>query len=105
MLFSSVILRYLRRSTVRHVHWLRACAQKLRWEKKVILVGYEMQWTVRYFQHKMQMWDEHRRISISAKKFGAAAYAACQSATWDKMAKVADHTFSLEKTFYISPML
>lgn len=41
---------------VRRVHWLRARAQLMRWQEQVKLIGYEMQWTVRYYLYKSQNW-------------------------------------------------
>jgi hypothetical protein len=49
-------LQTYRTLTVRRVHWLRARAQLMRWKEEVTLTGYEMQWTVRYFQYQSQKW-------------------------------------------------
>jgi hypothetical protein len=47
----------LKRTKVQRVHWLRARAQKARWQEEVTLLGYEMQWTVRYYMHMSERWQ------------------------------------------------
>ena len=89
---------------VRRIHWLRACAQKHRWDEESILVEYEMQWTVQYFLDKICVWDEHRQNALVDKKHGAAAYVAQKSATWSEMVQNADRTFSVNKLLYHSPL-
>jgi hypothetical protein len=59
--------------TVKHVHWLRAHAQKDRCHKEVTLVIYEMQWTVRYLLHKSHGWQDGASACNTAP--GAQAYA------------------------------
>ena len=58
------IYNYLIPLSVWRVHWLRAQAQKECWEEEVILIWYEMQWTVQYFLHNRGLWEEHHRNSI-----------------------------------------
>ena len=79
------------------IHWLRARAQKERWEEEVILVRYEMQWTVRYFLHNRGLWEERRRNSIGP---GLVAYATRKASMWNFMALHADHTFSEQNSQY-----
>jgi hypothetical protein len=74
------------------VHWLRARAQKHRWNEEHILVGYEMEWTVRYFLHRSGLWTE--RAQISDKGPGASSYANRQAAIWYKLAADADNIFA-----------
>jgi hypothetical protein len=77
---------------VQRVHWLRSRAQKNRWFEERVLVGYEMQWTVRYFLHRSSLWEERARITGQGS--GAVAYATRQSALWYKLAADADHLYS-----------
>lgn len=76
---------------VQRVHWLRGRAQKCRWEEEVILVQYEMEWTVRYFLNNMTMWEDR---STACSDRGAAAYAARKAAMWHSMALQAEDQFS-----------
>ncbi|KAF8150124.1 hypothetical protein B0H34DRAFT_826383 [Crassisporium funariophilum] len=60
----------------KHVHWLRARALNHRWHEEVVLVTYEMQWTVRYFLHQCKQWQEGAdNPDVSA---GARSYAVRQ---------------------------
>jgi hypothetical protein len=82
---------------VQRVHWLHARVRRLRWQEEVVLVGYEMQWTVCYFLHNMQVWENRRDAGA-----GPAAYAARKSAMWHSMACNADHLFSTVNSSYIT---
>jgi hypothetical protein len=62
-----------------------------------------MQWTVRYFLRKKATWEEHGRRAFNGMKYGAAAYAARQSAMWHGMAQSADTKFTASHPMYISP--
>ena len=90
-------------SLVKHVHWLRAQAQKNRWHEEVVLVTYEMQWTVRYFIDRRNKWKEGAECPTISP--GAAAYASRQSNVWNDLADLADHVFKNTTIHYISPHL
>ena len=77
-------------SVVQRVHWLRARAQKNRWQEELTLVGYEMEWTTRYFLHKAGMWQEQLGDQTLP---GPKAYAARQSAQWGNLASDAERAF------------
>ena len=81
--------------TVHRVHWLRARAQSGRWSEEAILVGYEMQWTVRYFLHQAQQWDDRcdAENEIRSLAPGPAAYAARKAAMWRWVALKAKKCF------------
>jgi hypothetical protein len=81
---------------VRRVHWLRARSQKLRWEEEVMLVCYEMQWTVRYFLYNKEVWEERRNPQCP----GPASYAARKAAMWFALATDADRTFAQVNKLY-----
>lgn len=74
---------------VQRVHWLRARAQKHRWEEEVVLVGHEMEWTVRYFLYNKKLWNGQKGC-----QGGAGAYAARAAAMWHAMAKQAEDKFT-----------
>lgn len=87
---------------VRRVHWLRARALNERWHEEKILVGYEMQWTVRYFLYKCKEWEEGRdTVGVSA---GGKVYAARQARRWKAYAEAADTLFSRTTGHYLSPL-
>jgi hypothetical protein len=89
-------------STVKRVHWLRSRALKDRWHEELVLVRYEMQWTVRYFLHKRNIWWEGvGRPDVSP---GGRAYAVRQARMWNNFAHVADRTFKNATGQYVSPM-
>ena len=77
--------------TVQRVHWFRARGQKNRWNEEYILVGYEMNWVVRYFLSRAKIWEA--RQTGSNVTAGAAAYAARQYARWFGVAAAADRKF------------
>ena len=54
--------------------------------------------------HKTQVWEEHRKNALVDNKYGAAAYAAWQSAKWSDMARHADRAFDID-TLYTSPLM
>ena len=86
---------------VKRVHWLRARAQHMRWREECILVRYEMEWTVRYFLHKSDLWTLGDHTNIAA---GAVAYAHRQAAMWRDLAHYADQSFKSVNVNYKSPL-
>ncbi|KAF8802066.1 hypothetical protein BYT27DRAFT_7008681, partial [Phlegmacium glaucopus] len=96
---------------VRRVHWLRARAQRMRWEEQVTLTSYEMHWTVRYFLHKSRAWAIPSGTGIltgtSAGQFrtaGSIAYAKRQHTVWEEIMRKADRTFARYNVAYKSPL-
>jgi hypothetical protein len=87
-------------SAVNRVHWIRARAQKNRWQEELTLTGYEMQWTVRHFQHQAGKWRKWRNQAEDSDKQGAAAYAARKDVMWTKMAQHADRKFTAVSAIY-----
>ncbi|KAF8816867.1 hypothetical protein BYT27DRAFT_7052016, partial [Phlegmacium glaucopus] len=65
------------------------------------LTGYEMEWTVRYFQHRSRTWampastgtgtSANAGHTLSA---GAVAYRSEKCALWEDLMLKADHTFA-----------
>jgi len=90
--------------TVRRVHWLRAQAQKHRWDEECTLVRYEMEWTVRYFLHKSRFWQSAPTADLTKVLPGQTAYAQRKAAMWDKLARDADHSFKNINKNYKSPL-
>ena len=82
---------------VQRVHWLHAHACKLQWQEEVTLVQYKMQWTVCYFLHNMEVWEDRRK---NTRPQGLAAYAARKSAMWKAMATDADQLFAQVNGLY-----
>jgi len=87
---------------VQRVHWLRARAQKERWAEEKILVGYEMQWTVRYFLHYRDAWRERTRTGIGIALAGSRAYGARKEAMWEHLAQQAEVAFKTTNMSYVS---
>ncbi|KAF8805732.1 hypothetical protein BYT27DRAFT_7224692 [Phlegmacium glaucopus] len=86
----------------RQVHWLRAHAQKNRWEEELILVTYEMQWTVCYFVQAHEWTSGLPNVDVSAS---AKVYAARQETIWQRLALAADWAFWQVNSQYISPLI
>lgn len=88
---------------VKRVHWLRARAQMQRWAEQFTLVGYEMQWTVRYFQNRCKFWAQGYLDDCVAP--GGKAYCHRQFAFWSSLESMADLTFGkVNKINYKSPV-
>jgi hypothetical protein len=88
---------------VKHVHYLRVRALKLRWEEEKILLNYEMQWTVRFFKNMAEKWKlgaESQGISNGAK-----AYALRHESRWGEMAVNSDKIFKYTSTDYVAPII
>jgi hypothetical protein len=88
---------------VKRIHWLRARAQMQRWTKQLILVGYEMQWTVQYFRYQCGQWKKgYEDPSVTP---GSGAHAHRQYAFWATLASMADTRFiKVNRVNYKSPV-
>ena len=81
------------------VHWLRARAQRNRWAEEIILVKHEMQWTLNFYMHMAQTWQNRRDIDQPAcdtgsqRYRGRRAYAERQMAMWNSLSKVSEAAF------------
>ena len=72
----------------------------MRWQEEVTLIGYEMQWTVRYFLFMSRKWVmPHTGSSASA-----IAYGRRKQAVWEELMKKADHIFKTSNPAYQSPL-
>lgn len=78
---------------VNRVHWLRARAQQQRWNEELILVGHEMDWTVRYYIYQSTIWKDRKKVAEGMRDSGAAVYAAKKDAMWMLMAVTAADQF------------
>lgn len=88
---------------VKRVHFLRARAQKHRWDEEYILLNYEMQWTVRYFKNKSEKWNVAANyLDITS---GAKSYALRQEFRWKRMAVKSDTIFKNTSSDYITPFV
>ncbi|PPR01280.1 hypothetical protein CVT24_005956 [Panaeolus cyanescens] len=84
------------------VHWLRARALDQRWKEEVKLLSCEMEWTVRFFQHRWKEWRSAARNSNTS--LPAAAYALRKRNSWLKLAVQADILFKQTNSTYKSPI-
>ncbi|PPQ88238.1 hypothetical protein CVT25_005289 [Psilocybe cyanescens] len=78
-------------------------AQKNRWHEEVVLVVYEMQWTVRYFIHHREEWAQATQMEDI--NLGLRAYTYWQSTMWYKYVVIADHAFKNRNNLYLSPFI
>jgi hypothetical protein len=92
----------------------------MRWQEEVTLTGYEMQWTVRYFQHMSRKWElpsnssgigPSRSGSSSSGpdmaitlSNGAIAYWKRKQAVWEDLMKKADNIYRKCHPAYDSPL-
>lgn len=93
---------------VYRVHYLRADARHKRWKEELTLLGYEMVWTRRYFQHRAATWRANVR-GPRAKTLGHRAFAYRQVAYWEKLANVSWNVFQsvhrgLDQVFGSQPL-
>jgi hypothetical protein len=58
-----------------------------------VLLGNEMQWTVKFFLHQSTVWAIRRGDSEGAGDLGAVAYAARKVAMWKTMAYASKSQF------------
>ena len=72
----------------------------MRWEEEQLLLNYEMQWTVRFFENKSQKW----KVGADTEGIsgGAKAYALRQEANWKGMAVNSDRVFKNTSVDYIT---
>ena len=75
----------------------------MRWEEEHILLNYEMQWTVRFFENKSKQW----KIATASQDIssGAKAYALRQEARWKGMALRSDEIFKNSSFDYVTPII
>lgn len=88
-------------SPVCRIHWLRARAQRARWREEFTLTGYEMQWTVKYFDFQSEMWENRGIVAEHGGRRGATAYAARKAAMWHSLAENAAARFKAVNSQYI----
>jgi hypothetical protein len=78
----------------------------MRWQEEVTLTTYEMQWTIRYFGHKMKNWSSigDRLDKDIPRNAGALAYAKRKYSMWEKLSSKSDRTFGVINSAYKSPI-
>lgn len=89
-----------RAHSVNRVHWIRARAQKHRWQEEYTLCGYEMQWTVRYYQYYAKLWEDRARSTKGVGEAGPAAYCIRKSLMWTDLATAAEARFRVVNPRY-----
>jgi hypothetical protein len=80
-------------SLVYRVSWLRAKARFDRWDEEEKMVRSEMTWTILYFQHQKEVWDERAKMSEVMEETGHTAYAMKQAEMWGKFAEEGTRRF------------
>ncbi|KAF9492498.1 hypothetical protein BDN71DRAFT_1396630, partial [Pleurotus eryngii] len=71
------------------VLYLKSRALASRWREELLLVKYEMEWTVRYFKHNHDVWVDRS----SGSSPGAKAYARRKATQYLRQAQVAEGEF------------
>lgn len=66
----------------------------------MILVQYEMRWTVKYFIQKGRLWEGHGIEADHEQNHGAAAYAARKAVMWRDLATLCEKQFHLVNPSY-----
>jgi hypothetical protein len=77
------------------VNWLRAKAHVDRWLEEVTLVKHEMQWTILWFQHQVNLWSEHLKREDVDLPVGHREYAVKQKKLWSAFQRKASERFLL----------
>ena len=82
-------------SLVYRVNWMRARAQKNRWEEELPRTEKEMIWTTRYFMHQSNVW--HERLcglrQTTPRSSGQEAYCEEKLSQWEELGRIADTQF------------
>ena len=84
------------------MHWLRARALRDRWREEIILLGYEMTWTVNFYYHQSNIWTERRRYAEGIGCPGTVAYASRMIARYRHLALDAEGRFKIANPEYKS---
>lgn len=74
-----------------------------RWNEELTLVGYEMDWTVRYYIRQSEVWKNRKSVAEVMADMGAAVYAARKAAMWMDMAVDSAGQFLAVNLLYKSP--
>ncbi|KAF9471119.1 hypothetical protein BDN70DRAFT_820446, partial [Pholiota conissans] len=85
------------------VHYLRARANKLRWEEEYTLAGYEMEWTSRFYLHQSAAWEKHAGAAAQECLAGAKSYALRKKGMWKEINGLAEKRFRKVNLNYTSP--
>lgn len=88
-------------AVVQRIHYLRARANKHRWNEELKLVEYEMQWTARFYMNQATIWDERAANASRDGAGGAVAYAHKKAAMWRDIMKEAERLFVKINTKYV----
>ncbi|TFY81296.1 hypothetical protein EWM64_g2719 [Hericium alpestre] len=79
------------------VQWLRTCARLHRWEEQMVVLPFEMEWTVCGFRTRGAAWNARKIWADRKGKLGHLAYAAHQSAMWAEFATTAEAAFAVAR--------
>ena len=82
----------------RRMLWLRAYARKARWDEELVLVPFEMECTVRSFEHRAAEWEKWLPLSATP---GHTAFAHRQVAMWLSLRDHAVAAFAATRAAYI----
>lgn len=74
--------------TVYRVSWLRAKARFDRWDEELLWVRNEMLWTLLWYKHAREAWENRAARADEEGKMGHAAYAWKQAELWKEFGVV-----------------
>ena len=80
---------------VYQVNWLRAKAHVDQWQEELILVKYEMQWTILWFQYQANLWRERSEREDVILPIGHKSYAKKQQKLWNAFERKSSERFAL----------
>jgi hypothetical protein len=61
---------------------MRAKARHQRWKEEITILENEMIWTMLWFQHQIQLWEERKTLAAEFLSDGHKVYAAKQIWDW-----------------------
>ncbi|KAF9470577.1 hypothetical protein BDN70DRAFT_821165 [Pholiota conissans] len=87
------------------IHYLRARANRLRWTEELSYASHEMEWTIRFYLHHANVWQQRSDNQAEEGNAGAVSYALRKSAMWKELVPLAENQFRKANPNYRSPYL
>ena len=94
--FSCLLIKVCLFNKVYRVSWLRARAQKNRWQEELPLTKKEMVWTILFFMHQRDIWYSQLQDLQKMESFSLEHKAYCEQmiSQWEEFARIADFQFT-----------
>ena len=95
--FIIIVNHFINHAKVYRVNWMRARAQRNRWEEEFPRTENEMIWTTLYFMHQRDLW--YSRLQALPWMVGSSpgheAYCQQKISHWEEFARIAEHQFKI----------